>query len=779
MRNSVISTGMLAALLSTALLLASCGGGNDQAVTAIPASVSIAAPRSVESATAVQFGSSAGALAGLKYQWDFGDGSSSNEAAPSHSYTRGGDFEVLLKVSNAAGESRETRTKLTITNLANVRGLECSGPENTGWCWQSPRPTGNAIATVYFVDASTGWRGGEAGDVFSTVDGGVTWQRQRSTAMGSIFRFKFLDRQTGWALSSLGEVLRTGDGGKSWAVSALPVAPVGQDASDIEATNAKAIYAKLDSKVFASSDGGVTWRSIAGQADVSPAGRVWTLQGNSLQVTDDGGLTFTSVLEFAGQTYGDTLLRVGETRAVVVRRGKWADSDPGTYTTIDGGKSWQKMVDGYFTPYGLQPAWVSADGRVFVAYAARQPEAESNWYRSEDAGQHWTYMGSGTDVGRYSATPAGTLLHHNARSGVYELSQDGWTWQAVRACTDGVMRYAEKTGLLVCQRSMDLRTQFYLSKDMGKNWQLIVDVDRSNHQDIDGQNWPRSLLDFSDAKHGFLIDASGNGRSTADGGATWQLKAAGLGRGSWLRLVGNRTAWMINAQGKLVKSIDGGETWIENDGATYIGEKNSPKVSYVALGFENEALGWYRRINPNGDYMFTQYGVTRDGGLSWERVSFPLPYYVASMRLGSKAWLALSDGAQELLVSTDNGKTWVVNRNPEEIRAPVFSDDATIWAVSSAGSRLLKSEDFGAHWSEVSLPATSRILTDVKFANAKVGWVVGDSGLILKTQDGGKTWQQQASGTKLMLTSICVVDTQTAWVMGREGVVLATGTGGD
>ena len=42
---------------------------------------------------------------------------------------------------------------------------------------------------------------------------------------------------------------------------------------------------------------------------------------------------------------------------------------------------------------------------------------------------------------------------------------------------------------------------------------------------------------------------------------------------------------------------------------------------------------------------------------------------------------------------------------------------------------------------------TTNSLTDVYFINGSIGWVVGTFGTILKTGDGGTTWNPQISGT--------------------------------
>ena len=39
------------------------------------------------------------------YHWDFGDGQSSEEVYPSHTYNEGGDYAVTLTVANANGDT--------------------------------------------------------------------------------------------------------------------------------------------------------------------------------------------------------------------------------------------------------------------------------------------------------------------------------------------------------------------------------------------------------------------------------------------------------------------------------------------------------------------------------------------------------------------------------------------------------------------------------------------------------------------------------------------------
>ncbi|MBI2869657.1 MAG: PKD domain-containing protein [Chloroflexi bacterium] len=66
------------------------------------------------------------------YQWDFGDGNTSNEVSPSHAYTSAGDYTVSLTVTDDRGNTgAETRTRYVGVeagwNPGNIAGTAWNG----------------------------------------------------------------------------------------------------------------------------------------------------------------------------------------------------------------------------------------------------------------------------------------------------------------------------------------------------------------------------------------------------------------------------------------------------------------------------------------------------------------------------------------------------------------------------------------------------------------------------------------------------------------------------
>jgi photosystem II stability/assembly factor-like uncharacterized protein len=90
-----------------------------------------------------------------------------------------------------------------------------------------------------------------------------------------------------------------------------------------------------------------------------------------------------------------------------------------------------------------------------------------------------------------------------------------------------------------------------------------------------------------------------------------------------------------------------------------------------------------------------------------------------------------------------------------------FVSDSEGWMV--AGGGLLHTTNGGATWTE----AAQLTGADVGFADAQHGWLVGPSGAIYATADGGLTWNAQNSGTTIHLNVVHAVSPQEAWVLGE------------
>src|SRR5512146_3461396 len=111
-----------------------------------------------------------------------------------------------------------------------------------------------------------------------------------------------------------------------------------------------------------------------------------------------------------------------------------------------------------------------------------------------------------------------------------------------------------------------------------------------------------------------------------------------------------------------------------------------------------------------------------------------------------------------------------------------FVPSGKCYVVGAQGA-LLTSADGGATWSRRAIAERGDLswsdLYSIRFApDGETGWIGGEGGLILKTTDGGATWNPQPSGTTENIFRIAVVDHQPAYATGTKGLLTGTTDGG-
>ena len=104
--------------------------------------------------------------------------------------------------------------------------------------------------------------------------------------------------------------------------------------------------------------------------------------------------------------------------------------------------------------------------------------------------------------------------------------------------------------------------------------------------------------------------------------------------------------------------------------------------------------------------------------------------------------------------------------------------------VVAVGERaaILRSADGGRTWERIGAP-TKATLTGIAFSpppTAHAGWAVGHDALILATADGGKTWAKQYQGENLQdsFLDVIALDAQRAIAVGAYGLYVTTADGG-
>lgn len=767
----------LAGLLGISAALQGCGGGNDgsappPAPTALPTSLAVTADATAEPGATMRFSSDVASPApGLSFSWDFGDGQQARGATAAHAYAQPGDYAVVLSVSNEAGTTVQARWTATVRRSAMLQGGVCSAGSTGGWCWQRPRPTGNAVYDIQWVGTDQAWAVGQSGTLLHSSDGGSTWQAQVSGVSATLRKLQFFDRLNGWALGDENTVLRTRDGGAHWQAQASgeygyngigSLRVLGADTAMLLSTSGAARITR---------DGGETWSQVADNVSaISSDGTLWRYVYNGVARSTDAGASFTTVLAPSNNSTSFGQLRIGEGVAWIVgtdySNSQWPNYVQTLWITTDAGASWRSRpvaglggsVDS-LTLYADGGAWLlSSNGGLL-----RSSDMAQTFAPVAPAGNGGTppYLVNVIILGPTSASVV------NGNNGQRYLTRDaGQTWQTMTLPSD-LNTYGYLDSLrLQADGSLWVASsgRHYRSADNGSTWRQVFGSTAAPN----GAGPALSALWFLDAQQGLAVSTGGWAAETANGGLNWTAKALTpspqySGVFGQVQFMSAKLGWMSLGSASLYRSEDGGKSWF------------APLTSAIS-----SAVRSFHFIDATqGFALLDDRRILRstDGGGNWETAA-TLPMNAQSLRfLDAQTGVAVGYSGY-ITRTTDGGSRWTprVSGTSMELRRVTATPAGVLWAVGASGT-LLRSDDRGLSWTR--LPAlTTASLNDVSFADARTGWAVGDGGVVLATLDGGATWQHQVSGTSATLLTVFALDAYTAWIGTADGGVLATGTGG-
>lgn len=152
---------------------------------------------------------------------------------------------------------------------------------------------------------------------------------------------------------------------------------------------------------------------------------------------------------------------------------------------------------------------------------------------------------------------------------------------------------------------------------------------------------PNSIV-FKSSKVGFIAAQNGAFRTT-DGGLSWQRRL--VGNYCWFSFVENNVAYGVGQDSLVIKSIDGGVSWVTKP--TYNG------TTAINAAFIDENIGF---IN-TGNALY----VTRDAALTYTQSFFGQPVVDFKFISSTEGFLTTVDGV--VYHTTDTGLKWVVDND--------------------------------------------------------------------------------------------------------------------
>ena len=259
-----------------------------------------------------------------------------------------------------------------------------------------------------------------------------------------------------------------------------------------------------------------------------------------------------------------------------------------------------------------------------------------------------------------------------------------------------------------------------------------------------------NAVSFADSLNGIIAGMDGHYSRTTDGGYSWTADTIPYiwrhddivhATSDTVLMNGHSPCFDIDC-GVVYRSTDAGATWLQDSSSI-----NEPTD---AMSFATPSHGVAVGGNYNGWTAETHATCLRtsDGGNRWQAIhpytgTLPVMERITDVAYPDTGFLvAVCEGGRVLRYLRDSVDAYLVG---------------SIWDTLA-----------------VLLPG----LRSVSFIDTVSGTVVGDSGRIWGTTNGGQTWSPQASGTGVTLRSVQFLSENAGAIAGEGGTILGTTNGG-
>jgi photosystem II stability/assembly factor-like uncharacterized protein len=626
-----------------------------------------------------------------------------------------------------------------------------------------------ADKTVYILAGSQTYLSNNGGDTFVQAGG---WFETHEV-VDLAFSPAYATDQTLFALVQDEGLLKSTDGGAIWNPTGL--------SGSLSTFAVSPDYANDQTLIAASRSNGLLYLSMDG-------GDTWTTPGVTLSLGGEHTLLFSPT--FA-------------TDRIVLAA---SSADPGPYRSIDGGTIWSPV--GWYDPdksflrgfvaggvFALALAPHTAyDAAAFAGTSCgiyRSNNWGDNWYQDNDGLAHLTVRTLAVAPGEPSTLLAGTSFFEHLRvdtttlveyDGNLQLSIDGGqSWQDVSGRLDRVQSVGFSPGFATDRTAFAATGTVgqhgfydggvYRSTDGGQNWSEVLDgraymaLALSPNLPTDRTLWV-SAFTYSSAL-GLYV--------STDGGDTWTSLASSVHAQALVpspNYAVDQTLFAGTHDSGLQMSTDGGASWT--------GVLTSPVTALAVSPAYGASRTLYAGVQESPSTPGEIYCST-DGGETWQRLDTGIPVTwqgnpatvsVLTFASDGSVLVGISYGSEAgdgaVYRSVDGGETWqplgsglnasnvfALATLPGRSLSFYAGADGGLWHVEvpqDSGAEPGKWESHGPRGGKAQALAVSPDFVNdgVAFSGS---WLSsgrgGESGLgILKSTDGGQTWQSSASGTE-------------------------------
>jgi photosystem II stability/assembly factor-like uncharacterized protein len=516
-----------------------------------------------------------------------------------------------------------------------------------------------------------------------------------------------------------------------FSIGDLALAPSNPDVIYLgtgEANNSRSSY--WGNGVYKSTDGGESWTWL-GLPESHHIGRV-------VVHPEDADVVYVAAL---GHLYSE-------------------NEERGLYKTTDGGATWEKVlepmsegrhigvVDVVMSPEDPDVLYAASYDKVRLPFTFDLGGPGSRVYKSTDAGATWTMLENGLPGGMLGRI--GIDVYHRDAGIVYLTVEN--------ANKEGMSDEERRQELLDHESSRGMiGGEVYRSDDAGASWRK-VSPDTMSIGGAPAYYYGQIIIDPNDPDVVHVLSAASWG--TFDGGETWERRPLDFGgddHALWID-PDDSDHMILGYDHGMGVTYDGGEEWYHPDFQSlaqfYAVGIDMSRPYRVAGGLQDNGSHMAPHTNPaGGPLYFEQWERVGGGDGMYNEFGCENRYLYNESQFGPIRRLDLWTGESQGIRYDDDEMRWNWN-------APILVSPHGCEIVFHAGNKLLRSDNQGESWEEISPdltkadPATLTTGTggdgNIQYAtittvdqsplDADVIWVGTDDGNVQVTRDGGESW---------------------------------------
>jgi photosystem II stability/assembly factor-like uncharacterized protein len=291
-------------------------------------------------------------------------------------------------------------------------------------------------------------------------------------------------------------------------------------------------------------------------------------------------------------------------------------------------------------------------------------------------------------------------------------------------------------------------------------WKIISVPTDSNLLDIAFTNNP---------EHGYLVGSNATLLETNDAGNTWKPIILQLDDSKYrfdsVSFAG-KEGWIAGEPGLLLHTTDEGASW------SRIPLNEKLPGSPIAI----------KALADNTAEMATDVGAiykTTDGGKNWKAQVESAVGVVRNLeRSADGKYVAVSAKGSFYSTWEPGQDAWIPhNRNSSRrVENMGFANNGQLWLLARGGQIQFSDETKPDEWQKAQYPelSTSWGLLDLAYRTPNEIWIGGGSGNLLRSGDGGKTWEKDRAVEEVAanLYKIVFLEPDRGFIIGDRGVLL-------